>query len=141
MRPPYSYNEDERMGGLVETVYLLVAAECGLPCLVVLLVWFGYYLWICLRLLWRLRGSRCFYLPAGLLGGLVAVFLQSLLEWVLKQPLNFLWLIIFFGMLSYLDTHWKELVRQEEAEDAGERLSAENVSVDNLACSPAEQEG
>ena len=119
-------NNDWNGGGIVETIYLLVAAECGLPCFFALLLWFGYYLWVCLRLMARLRNSQYFYLPAGLLGGLVSVYLQSALEWVLKQQINFIWLMIFFAMLSYLDTHWVELVAKERAvrDDVGEDAPA-----------------
>lgn len=144
MKPPHSYNEDPRMTGIVETVYLLVAAECGIPCLLALLLWFGYYLWICLRLMWRLRQSQYFYLPAGLFGGLISVYLQSVLEWVLKQQLNFIWLMIFFAMLSYLNTHWRELRKSElenERVDDEEGLPAEGVSSSVSEPSPAGQEG
>lgn len=143
MKPPYSYNEDIRMGGIVETIYLLVAAECGIPCLVALLLWFGYYLWVCLRLMWLLRKSQYFYLPAGLFGGLISVYLQSALEWVLKQQVNFIWLMIFFAMLSYLNTHWREL-RKNELENGrvdDEGLPAEDVLSSVSEPSPTEQGG
>ncbi len=126
INPPYQYSQfrDERPGatedwkdGLVETIYLLVAAECGIPCLVVLLAWFGYYLVVCVLLLWRLRHSQLYFIPAGLLGGLLAVFAQSFLEWVLKQQMNFIWLMVFFAVLSYLNRHWRELLAQERATD------------------------
>ena len=125
INPPYQYSQfrDERPGatedwkdGLVETVYLLVAAECGIPCLLALLAWFGYYLVVCVLLLWRLRHSQLYFIPAGLLGGLLAIYAQSFLEWVLKQQMNFIWLMVFFALLSYLNRHWRELLEQEEAE-------------------------
>ena len=141
MKPPYSYNEDTQMTGIVETIYLLVAAECGIPCLVALLLWFGYYLWVCLKLMWRLRRSQYFYLPAGLFGGLISVYLQSALEWVLKQQLNFIWLLIFFAVLSYLNTHWRELLQQEKRENSEESLPTGSVSGGNSGPSPAGQEG
>ncbi len=123
INPPYTYSErrEERAGasdewedGIVETIYLLVGAECGIPCLVALLLWFGYYLVVCLRLLWRLRATRYFFLPVGLLGGLIAVYLQSILEWVLKQQVNFIWLMIFFAMLSYLNRNWRGLLESDD---------------------------
>ena len=100
----------------METIYLLVAAECGIPCLLALLAWFGYYLVVCVLLLWRLRHSQLYFIPAGLLGGLLAIYAQSFLEWVLKQQMNFIWLMVFFALLSYLNRHWRELLEQEEAE-------------------------
>ena len=134
INPPYPYSElrDERPGatedwkdGIVETIYLLVAAECGIPCLLALLIWFGYYILVCLRLLWCLRRTRYFFVPAGLLGGLLANYVQSTLEWVLKQQMNFIWLIIFFAILSYLNCHWRELVqaeREAKKEETGESV-------------------
>ena len=105
-----------------------------------MLLWFGYYLWVCLKLMWRLRRSQYFYLPAGLFGGLISVYLQSALEWVLKQQLNFTWLLIFFAVLSYLNTHWRELLQQEKRENE-ESLPTGSVSGGNSGPSSAGQEG
>ena len=104
---------EEELQSRVETIYLLVAAECGIPCLIALLAWFGYYLVVCVLLLWRLRHSQLYFIPAGLLGGLLAIYAQSFLEWVLKQQMNFIWLMVFFALLSYLNRHWRELLEQE----------------------------
>lgn len=112
INPPYEYSRhrDPRRGfteeykdGIVETIYLLVAAECGVPCLVLLLLWFGYHLRLSLRLLGRLRGTPDFFWSAGLSGGLTGVYLQSLLEWVLKQQINFLELMIVFAVAGVLE--------------------------------------
>ena len=115
INPPYPYwigtGRRERGGengpdfkdGIVETVYLLVGAECGLPALALLLAWLGWYLVVCLRLAKRLAGTPLFFLPVGLAGGLAGAYLQSALEWVLKQPANFSELVILFAVLSYLN--------------------------------------
>ena len=117
INPPYDYsrhrekmhyNEDYK-DGIVETIYLLVGAECGIPCLLVLLSWFGYYVFSSLRLMKRLRGTPYFYIPAGALGGMIGIYLQSCLEWVLKQQINFMLLITVFAFLSYLNRHYREL--------------------------------
>ncbi|MGX8707032.1 MAG: O-antigen ligase family protein, partial [bacterium] len=58
---PYPYAKragrffPENMGsdGVVETVYLLVGAECGIPALIAMLVWFGWYWLLAVRLLRR----------------------------------------------------------------------------------------
>ncbi len=127
INPPYEYSQhrdpskgytEEYKDGIVETIYLLVASECGIPCLVMLLIWLWYYWVVAFLLLKKLRRTRYFYIPAGLLGGLFGIYLQSILEWVLKQQMNFIWLMIVFAFLSYLNTHWRELVAAEEAEDA-----------------------
>ncbi|MBO4491028.1 MAG: O-antigen ligase family protein [Lentisphaeria bacterium] len=122
INPPYEYSRhrDPKKGytedfkdGIVETIYLLVGAECGIPCLLVLLTWFGYYWFTCIRLMRRLRGSRYFYIPSGVFGALSGAFLQSTLEWILKQQINFMWLMILFAFISYLNRHGRELMKLE----------------------------
>ena len=112
---PYPYGkhrglDEEQKDSIVETIYLLVGAECGIPCLAALLAWFGYYWVSTIRLMKLLRRTRYFYLPAGLFGALTGVFLQSALEWVLKQQINFIWLMYLFAIISFLNKHYQELV-------------------------------
>ena len=112
INPPYEYaeragrntNRDEEFrDGIVETVYLLVGAECGIPALAAMLVWFFYYLLIACRLVKKLKGTPYAAIPAGLAGGLVACYLQSCLEWVLRQQMNLILLMIFFAVLDHLN--------------------------------------
>lgn len=123
INPPYDYSRhrDPKKGftedfkdGIVETIYLLVGAECGIPCLILLLTWFGYYWVSCIRLMKKLRRSRYFYLPAGIFGALSGAYLQSTLEWILKQQINFMWLMILFAFISYLNRNYRELLKLEE---------------------------
>ncbi len=66
INPPYNYSQhretmrysDEHPDGIVETIYLLVGAECGLPCMAALLAWFAYYWVSAFRLLSPMRGSK-----------------------------------------------------------------------------------
>lgn len=118
INPPYTYSQhrdptkgysEDYKDGIVETIYLLVGAECGIPGLILLLTWFGYYWFSCMRLMVSLRGSPYFYLPVGIFAGLTGSFLQSALEWVLKQQINFMWMIILFAIISYLNRHRREL--------------------------------
>lgn len=112
---PYQERASERLGidlnyrGIVETVYLLVAAECGLPALAAMLAWFFWYWVSCVRLMRIFRGTPQFFIPVGLLGGLTANYLQSTLEWVLRQQLNLVCLMLMFAMLSYLNGNWARL--------------------------------
>ena len=123
INPPYDYSRHrEKMNhkedfkdGIVETIYLLVGAECGIPCLLVLLTWFGYYFFSAIRLLRRLRGTPYFYIPAGAFGGMTGIFMQSCLEWVLKQQINFMFLITIFAFISYLNRHYRELIAAAQA--------------------------
>ena len=88
--------------GLVETTYLLVGAECGLLGLGALLFWYFYYLYQTIYQAYRWRKTEYFYLLAGLGGGLTANYLQSTLEWVLKQQINFCTLFCCFGIIAVL---------------------------------------
>ena len=101
--------------GIVETIYLLVAGECGIPGLVILVSWFLYYWFLALRLVFKLAGTRFFYLPTGLLGGLTGCYLQSALEWVLKQQINFMLLMVCFAILSWLNKNWRRLREESRA--------------------------
>ena len=95
--------------GVVETVYLLVGAECGIPALLGMLAWFFWYWVSCVRLMKRLKRSSLYFLPAGLFGGLTAVYAQSCFEWVLRQQLNLLCLMFFFAIISYMNTDWMRI--------------------------------
>ena len=126
INPPYNYSRhrekmhynDDHKDGIVETIYLLVGAECGIPGLLLLLTWFGYYWISSIRLLRRLRGTPFFYIPAGALGGMSGIFLQSTLEWVLKQQINFMLLVTVFAGISYLNRHYQEIVAEAQAAKA-----------------------
>ena len=121
VNPPYIYWEgtgrrvapgrdfENYKDSIVETVYLLVGAECGLIGLALMLIWFFYYFAKACILCKRLAGTEWFFLPAGLVGGLMAIYFQSMLEWVLKQSMNFIELIICFALIAFMDNHWKEL--------------------------------
>ena len=110
-------------GGIVETIYLLVGAECGVPCMLALLCWFGYYWLSSIRLLGLLRHTEYYYIPAGLFGALTAVFLQSCLEWVLKQQINFIWLVTIFAIISYLNRHYRQLILGKNEQGAADGKS------------------
>lgn len=118
INPPYTYSQhrdptrgysEDYKDGIVETIYLLVGAECGIPGLFMLLTWFGYYWFSAIRLMALLRQTPYFYLPVGIFSGLTGAFLQSALEWVLKQQINFLWMMMLFAIISYLNRHCREL--------------------------------
>ena len=111
INPPYEYAEragrfpnrgEDFKDGIVETVYLLVGAECGIPALVAMLAWFLRYLVLSVVLSKKLSGTYYAAIPAGLAGGLVACYLQSCLEWVLRQQMNLILLMMFFALLDHL---------------------------------------
>lgn len=121
MRPPYTYQEaasaivgrELNYVGIVETVYLLVVAECGIPALLAMLAWFAWHWFSCLRLVKRLRGTEWSFVPAGLLGGLAAIYMQSCLEWVLRQQINLFLLTFMFAIIAYFNTSWKTIRDKE----------------------------
>ena len=112
INPPYPYCEyryeapkrfaKEFKEGIVETSYLLVGAECGFPALAAFLAWLGYYYVAACKLVKKLRRTELFYIPVGIVGGLSAVYLQSTLEWVMKQQVNFIQMMMLFAALSIL---------------------------------------
>ena len=113
INPPYPYCEyrygNKRIAkdfkeGIVETSYLLVGSECGFFALAAFLTWLGYYYVCACRLTVQMRRSNFFYIPVGIVGGLTAVYLQSTLEWVMKQQVNFIQMMMLFAVLSIL---WK----------------------------------
>lgn len=126
INPPYEYNvrdlskvkfsdDEPYRDGVVETVYLLVAAECGLVGLFILLLLFGFYLISAFRLTRRLAGTQWFFIAAGATGGLVGCYLQSILEWSLKQQVDYIGLFIVFSLISYLNLNWKRLAEKERS--------------------------
>ena len=118
INPPYEYAEragrnnnrsEDFRDGIVETVYLLVGAECGIPALAAMIIWFLWYLLLCVRLVKKLKGTPYAAIPAGLAGGLIACYLQSCLEWVLRQQMNLILLMLFFAIIDYLSASHKRL--------------------------------
>ena len=119
INPPYPYceyrYENKRIAkdfkeGIVETSYLLVGAECGFFALAAFLAWLGYYYICACKLVKRTRRSDFFYIPVGIVGGLSAVYAQSTLEWVMKQQVNFIQMMMLFAVLSILYKYHKEFV-------------------------------
>ena len=94
---------------IVETVYMLVAAECGVPALLIMLSMYAYFFFSCLKLTRRLAGTYVFYLPAGIAGGLFGCYMQSCLEWILKQATSYVEMMILFAIVAYLNKNWREL--------------------------------
>ncbi len=97
-------DETPHSGGIVETIYLLVAAECGWGGLVALLVWFWYYYIMALRGVFALRKRPCFGMILGIFCGLTSNYIQSTMEWSLKQYGNFYLTMLMFALIAVI---WK----------------------------------
>ncbi len=100
-QPNYVYDENSE-NGVCETTYLLVGAECGLLGLASLLCLYFYYLFQAMYQSFKWRKTEYFYLLAGISGGFISNYLQSILEWVLKQQVNFCMLLYCFGIVAAL---------------------------------------
>lgn len=121
INPPYEYAElagrytnrgEDFKDGIVETVYLLVGAECGIPALMAMLMWFANYLVLSISLARRLVGTPYAAISAGIAGGLVASYVQSCLEWVLRQQMNLILLMMFFALLDHIKANAHRLAEQ-----------------------------
>ena len=129
INPPYKYSEhrnpskgftDDYKDGIVETIYLLVCAECGIPCFIALLAFFFYHLKTAFSAMRKLRYTPYFFIPAALVGGFAGIYLQSVLEWVLKQQVNFTELMVLFAIVSFADKYAQALrVRAKAASKSG----------------------
>jgi O-antigen ligase len=128
IKAPYEYAERARRDidfanpqedGIVETVYLLVCAECGIPALVAMLAWFLRYLVLCVVLSKKLSGTYYAAIPAGIAGGLVSCYLQSFLEWVLRQQMNLILLMVFFALLDHLAASVSRLKDESITKESG----------------------
>lgn len=111
INPPWQYSshiemhnpEDENeQNGLVETIYLMIAAESGWHTLVVFLAFIFFFYFKNILNMIKYRSTDYQYFAIGLAGGLLAIYLESTLEWVLKQTNNFYQLMLMFAMISVM---------------------------------------
>ena len=114
INPPYNYSShieeltDESQAGLVETIYLSYAAETGWHNMVVYFVLLFYYYFKNMGNFVKHRRSDYTWLPIGLAGGLMGIYMESALEWVLKQSNNFYQLMLCFALIGSMDKLYKE---------------------------------
>jgi hypothetical protein len=109
INPPYQYSShiemynpesEEEKNGLVETTYLMIAAETGWLNLVVFFILLFYFLFMNIRNYFLYKGSDFQFVPIALIGGLLAIYLESSLEWVLKQTNNYYQLMLVFAIIA-----------------------------------------
>ena len=102
-------NDASPYGPIVETIYLLVAAECGWWGLGVLLLWFLYYYFSDFISVLMLRKMPCSGITIGLFGSLSCVYVHSTLEWSLKQFNNFAQQMIVYALIGVIALHRKSI--------------------------------
>jgi len=131
---PYSKHLDKEKDkkfkeGLVETVYLMIAAETGWTNLVVFAIFLLYYYIMNLVNIFRFVNTEYQYFAIGLAGGLGSIYLQSSLEWVLKQSPNFYQLMFCFAIIAAMMRIYKRefaIERRKEQKENEERKRKEN---------------
>jgi len=109
INPPYKYgnhierlNEDEK-GGLVETIYLMIAAETGWLNLGIFIIMLLFFYFLNVKNYIKLKHGKWRkyrYLTIALIGALTSIYLQSSLEWVLKQTNNYYQLMFIFAVIA-----------------------------------------
>ena len=117
---PYSthYMPEGFKEGLVESVYLMIAAETGWVNMFVFITFLLYFFFLDIGNVYRYRRSKMVYLPIAIAGGMAAIFLQSYLEWVLKQSPNFYQLMFFFAIIAAMTRIHKQYpIHSEEIEE------------------------
>ncbi len=115
VNPPYEYGAEiypylhrgkippedfEEKNALVETAYLSIAAETGWHNLIVYLVFLFYFLFMNFSNMKILRFHPYQFFSIGLMGGLIGIYLESTLEWVLRQTNNFYQLMMMFAVIA-----------------------------------------
>ncbi|SFV70072.1 hypothetical protein MNB_SM-4-616 [hydrothermal vent metagenome] len=78
----------------------MIAAETGWHNLGIFIWFLLYFYYKNIQNYFRLKGSEYRYLPLGIIGGLSAIYVQSTLEWALKQTNNFYQLMFIFALIG-----------------------------------------
>ena len=105
----YSEKDSPRFGPIVETIYLLVAAECGWWGLGTLILWFLYYYLSDIISMFVLRKMPCSGLAIGIFAGLTCNYWHSTLEWSLKQYNNFEGQMIIYALVGVIAVNRKNI--------------------------------
>jgi hypothetical protein len=111
-------------GGIVETIYLLVAAECGWWGLGTLILWFLYYYFVDAINIFVLRKKPCSGIAIGIFGGLTCNYWHSSLEWSLKQYNNFAGQMIIYALIGVIAVNRKSIKAAFDRTQAQEKALA-----------------
>jgi hypothetical protein len=115
INPPYPYGDhiprqkvsdpyaEEEKGGLVETIYLMIAAECGWHTLAVYLLFVWSFVFRAARMYFRVRHPFVKMWALGLGAGLTSILCNSCFEWVLKQSNNYYQIMMVFALILALE--------------------------------------
>ena len=103
------YSAPGERGGIVETIYLLVAAECGWWGMGTLILWFLYYYFSDFISVFCLRKKPCSGIVIGIFAGLTCNYWHSTLEWSLKQYNNFAGQMILYAVVGVIAINRKSI--------------------------------
>jgi hypothetical protein len=125
VNPPYPYSnhifdgplDDDYSMGIVETCYLMIAAETGWYNLAVFLIYIFFYYFKNIVNYFKYRKHQFQFVAIGLAGGLTAIYLESTLEWVLKQTNNFYQLMMVFALIAAMSRLRKSKTWKEDNEE------------------------
>jgi len=122
INPPYTYgahierNDEDEKGGLVESIYLMIAAETGWLNLAVFISMLLFFYFKNLQNYLSLKHGKWRkyrYICIALLAALLSIYLQSSLEWVLKQTNNYYQLMFVFAIIASTSRIIKERISSE----------------------------
>ena len=144
----YHDYDDKRYGGLVETIYLLVAAECGWWGLGTLILWFLYYYFSDIISMFILRKKPCSGIVIGLFVGLSCNYWHSTLEWSLKQYNNFAEQMIVYAVIGVIAVNRKNIKaaykrkqeRDEQLKIERKRIKQQRIKQQRIKQQQARQE-
>ncbi len=103
--PPPDYEESN---ALVETIYMMIAAETGWHNLIIFFIFIFYFYFKNLLNYKRYKNSEYRFVTIGLAGGLLGIYFESGLEWVLKQTNNFYQLMFVFALIGAMSKIYKK---------------------------------
>jgi O-antigen ligase len=97
---PLEISRDPTKRGLVETAYLMIAAEAGWVTLGVFFSMLLYFYFRNIRNIFKLKNHSARYIAVAFLGALTQIYIQTTLEWVIKQTNNFYQLMLVFALIA-----------------------------------------
>jgi len=99
---PVEISRNGEKRGLVETAYLMIAAEAGWPTLTIFICMLIYFYIKNIINLIRMKNSPLRYICVAICAALTQIYLQTTLEWVIKQTNNFYQLMLIFAIISVM---------------------------------------
>lgn len=95
--------------GIVHNVYLLHAAEMGWIGLIVFVLLIGRFIWMALRIAARRENHIVSHIAIGILAAMLALWLQSSLEWAFRQTYIVVEYFMLAGFLAALPRVRKQM--------------------------------